>query len=411
MPRLSKALPKYRKHKASGQALVTLNGVNFYLGPHGTRASKIEYDRLIGEWLEGGRRLPVSKDEITIVELISRYWHHARQYYVKNGRPTDEQACIKAAVKPLRELYGRINVSDFGPLSLKAVRQRMVERGNSRKYVNKSVGRIKRMFKWGVENELVPVAGYQALMSVAGLMKGRTEAQDHEPVDPISDEIVDATLQHLRPKVADMVRLQRLTGSRPGEICIMRPEDIDRSTDVWTYRPASHKTEHRERSRVIFIGPKAQAILRPYLLRVGTGYCFRALGKPEAPLNERLYREAIYRACEKVFPPPAPLVRQKGETDKQWKLRLTPDQWKELLKWQADHRWSPNQLRHTAGTEIRSRFGLEAAQVVLGHAKADVTQVYAERDTEIGIPLTSSMMKYGRPDSVAPPSRTLAMFG
>jgi site-specific recombinase XerC len=42
--------------------------------------------------------------------------------------------------------------------------------------------------------------------------------------------------------------------------------------------------------------------------------------------------------------------------------------------------WSPNQLRHSAATEIRRRFGLEAAQVALGHSKADVTQVYAERD-------------------------------
>jgi integrase len=42
--------------------------------------------------------------------------------------------------------------------------------------------------------------------------------------------------------------------------------------------------------------------------------------------------------------------------------------------------WSPNQLRHSAATEIRRQFGLEAAQVVLGHSRADVTQVYAERD-------------------------------
>jgi integrase len=42
--------------------------------------------------------------------------------------------------------------------------------------------------------------------------------------------------------------------------------------------------------------------------------------------------------------------------------------------------WHPNQLRHAAATRLRERFGLEAAQVVLGHSRADVTQVYAERD-------------------------------
>jgi integrase len=40
-------------------------------------------------------------------------------------------------------------------------------------------------------------------------------------------------------------------------------------------------------------------------------------------------------------------------------------------------------LRHSAATEIRKRYGLEAAAVVLGHARADVTQIYAERDQDL----------------------------
>ena len=42
--------------------------------------------------------------------------------------------------------------------------------------------------------------------------------------------------------------------------------------------------------------------------------------------------------------------------------------------------WTPNQLRHSTATEMRKQFGLEAAQVTLGHSQADVTQIYAERD-------------------------------
>ena len=45
--------------------------------------------------------------------------------------------------------------------------------------------------------------------------------------------------------------------------------------------------------------------------------------------------------------------------------------------------WTPNQLRHTGATEIRKKYGLEAAQVICGHERADVTQVYAERDREL----------------------------
>jgi integrase len=74
------------------------------------------------------------------------------------------------------------------------------------------------------------------------------------------------------------------------------------------------------------------------------------------------------------------LARQAGETHRQWQDRLTEKQREQLKRWQAANRWAPNRLRHTAGTEIRKRFGLEGAQVALGHSKANVTEIYAERD-------------------------------
>ncbi len=64
-----------------------------------------------------------------------------------------------------------------------------------------------------------------------------------------------------------MVRFQRLTGCRPIEVCLVRPCDVDTSGQVWVFRPESHKTEHHGRDRTICIGPKAQDILRKYLLR------------------------------------------------------------------------------------------------------------------------------------------------
>jgi integrase len=96
------------------------------------------------------------------------------------------------------------------------------------------------------------------------------------------------------------------------------------------------------------------------------------------------YRCAVWRACDRAFPALEPLGRRDGETVKAWTARLTQEQRKELAQWQSAHRWSPNQLRHSAATEIRKRYGLEAAQVILGHSKADVTQIYAERDLALG---------------------------
>ncbi|MCA9179418.1 MAG: site-specific integrase [Planctomycetales bacterium] len=399
MPRLSTSVPKYRKHKASGQAVVTLSGKDFYLGPHGTKASKREYDRLVGEWQANGRRLrPEGNAQgVSMAELLNEYRKFADGYYVKNGEPTATIYGIRAVLKLIRQNYRDAIAADFGPLALKALQREMIEAGQSRRYINDHTERIKRIFRWGVSEELIPPSAYQALASVPAIRKGRTEAREMPPVLPVADAVVDATLPHLPPVVADMVRFQRLTGCRPGEVCIVRPCDVDKSDDIWLYRPESHKTEHLGRERFILIGPKAQAILRPYLLREDTAFCFspaeserrrakkrnEARTTPEgygnAPDTNRVrspkrsaglcytndsYRRAIHRACDAAFP----FIAEATELDEQ--------------EWRRAHRWSPNRLRHAAATEIRKRFGLESAQVVLGHASADVTQIYAERDRE-----------------------------
>ncbi len=408
MPKLSKALPTYRKHKPTGRAVVTLNGRDYYLGLYGSKVSKLEYDRLIGEWLQRGRRPAAAEpadESLTVVVLCARYLRFALEYYCKDGQPTRTVAGIKCAIKYLRDWYGRTSAAEFGPLALKTVQHRMINDGLSRRYVNDHTGRIKRIFKWGVAEELLPAATHQALAVVPGLRKGRTAARETDPIEPVEDATVDATLPHLPNVVTDMVRLERLTGMRPAEVCILRPCDLDRSGKVWSYTPRSHKTEHRGRSRIVFIGPKAQAVLFRYLARDAQAYCFcprdseakrraslhdarttplncgnrpgsNKSGRTKRRTGERYttdsYRRAIGRACDKAFPHPTfAAIAAAGRT---------PEQVAALKQWQKAHRWAPNRLRHTAGTEIRRQFGLEAAQVVLGHARADVTQVYAKRD-------------------------------
>ncbi|MFH1747702.1 MAG: hypothetical protein ABIG44_11750 [Planctomycetota bacterium] len=172
MPKLAvDKLPAYRHHKARGLAVVTLNGKDIYLGPWGTSVSKAAYDRVISEWIVNGRRLLGPRDEsgseFTITELIAAYWRHAQGYYVKDGRPTSEQGWIKLAMRPLRRLYGPTPASAFGPLALKAVRQTMIEQGNCRGSINGYITRIKRMFKWAVENELVRPEVHHGLQAVS----------------------------------------------------------------------------------------------------------------------------------------------------------------------------------------------------------------------------------------------------
>lgn len=396
MPRLTQSVPKYRKHKASGQAIVTLAGRDYYLGPHNTKASKVEYDRLITEWLAGGR--PTSPDsanrDLTITELLATYWRFAQGHYRKNGKGTSELDNIRNAVRPLKTLYGQTTVAEFGTLALKAIQQQFIRDGISRGVINSRIGKIKRVFRWAESEQLAPRGTTANLATVAGLQAGRTAARESDPVLPVSDEMVEATLPHLPATVADMVRFQRLTGCRPGEVCQLRPCDIDRTNaNAWAFTPREHKTQHHGRQRTIFIGPRAQAILLPYLDRPAESYCFspqdseskrkaelranrqtpvqpsqrdrskpNAKRKPGEQYNANSYLYAIRRGCERAFPLPAGM---KGESARAWRK----------ANW-----WAPNQLRHTAGTEIRRQFGLEAAQVILGHSRADVTQIYSERD-------------------------------
>jgi len=381
MPFLSKSTPKYRKHRASGQAIVTLGGKDFYLGPHGTRVSRDEYDRVVAEWLQNGRTIPTPEAGLTVVELFAAYKRFAIKYYRKNGKVTAEVGCILQAAKFVQRLYGRTEAAEFGPLALQAVQQRMVDAGLSRGVINKACGRIKRVFKWGVAHEMIPPGTWQALQTVPGLRKGRSDARETAPILPVDEATVDQTLPKLPEVVADMVRFERFTGCRPGEVCSLRPCDVDASGEIWAYRPESHKTEHHGRARTIFIGPRAQAVLRPYLLREKTAYCF-------APQDsERKRRREMHDNRQT----PLEYGNRPGTNRKRKPKRspgkcYTKDSYRRAIqracKLAGVQKWHPNQLRHSTGTEIRKRYGLEAAQVILGHASADVTQVYAERDLQ-----------------------------
>jgi hypothetical protein len=93
------------------------------------------------------------------------------------------------------------------------------------------------------------------------------------------------------------------------------------------------------------------------------------------------YYRSIQAACDRAFPLREPLAKGDDETTVQWQARLTPKQWARVDAWRKIHCWHPYQLRHNAATMLRKAFGLEAAQLTLGHASANITDaVYAERD-------------------------------
>ncbi|HEX3659751.1 MAG TPA: site-specific integrase [Pirellulales bacterium] len=372
--------PSYRLHKPSSQAVVTLNGHDFYLGPWKSAASRLEYDRLIAEWVSNGRQLPsvVACGALSVAELLVAYLRFAKEYYSCDGRPTSEYTSMKDAIRPVRDLYARIAVQDFGPLALKAVRQRMVDRGLSRRHINQRINRVRRVFKWGVENELVPSSILHGLQAVAALKQGRTTAPESNPVKPVPEADVQAVLALVSRQVAAMIQLQLLAGMRPGEVVIMRPCDVDRSGSVWIYRPGKHKTAYRGHEREIYLGPRAQEVLMPWLLREAEAFCF-------SPREAEDERNALRRQSRQTPMTPSHARRKPKQQPKRPKRdRYDRDSYRRaidyaLAKAEVPH-WHPHQLRHSCGTRIRKEYGLDVVQVVLGHKSAMVTEVYAEVD-------------------------------
>jgi len=123
--------------------------------------------------------------------------------------------------------------------------------------------------------------------------------------------------------VRAMIDLQLLTAARCGELLRLRPCDIDRSGKVWMAKLSEHKETFRGKERVLYFGPRAQAILREQML-----------GKrPDDPIWTFVYNSYwhhIRKACDRAEVP----------------------------------HWHPHQLRHNAATYVRKEFGVEMAAII-----------------------------------------------
>jgi integrase len=267
---------------------------------------------------------------------------------------------------------------EFGPVALANVRQSMIVAGQSRKLINKDVNRVRGMFGWAVEHELLPVDVRQALRRVKGPRMGRSDARETAPVEPVAEESIRAILPHLSPQVAAMIQLQHLCGARPQEVVTIRPDEVDTSGEIWLYHPRHHKMEHFDRRKVIMLGPKAQEVLRPWLDRDPGAYCF-----VPAETSAWHYRRSRRKSCSGTPTEPVEpkvLKLQPGLKYTRHSYRVAVQR---ACKRAGIEAWSPRQLRHTRATAIRKAFGLEAAKAVLGHTDTKITEIYAERDLDL----------------------------
>jgi integrase len=430
--------PKYRHYKPKNLGMVVIDGHAHYLGKFDTPESLERYHQTLADWHAGkldAEPQPTAQttDDAEpcsgplLNELIVQYvTEHVQSYYVKAGEPTSEQCTIGQALGFVRRLFGTKPAAAFSPKMLKSVREAMIAHkvsrkvrvkdpktgkvvidsetgeaktevrvyaeGLARKHINKQINRIRTMFAWAIEEEVLdPEHGARqlvALRTVKPLKRGKSEARERPRVRPVPVADIKAVLPLVPPMVKAMILTQYFSGGRPQDMVVMRPMDIDRTRKIWEYRPSRFKTEHHnhyddpDNDRIVYLGPRAQRVLNPLLDALGdspqshvfspirsegarnakrkTGrrspmtpsHRMRAAnpkGRTKAPLRDHYdvasYRRAIRRACEKASVPI----------------------------------WHPHRLRHSAGTAVRKRFGLEGSQAVLGHREVGTTQIYAER--------------------------------
>ncbi len=386
-------IPSYRLHKQSGQAVVTLTDWvtrrrrDVLLGVHGSPASRGEYARVLAEWEGAARRLPAAEAEapadLTVSEVALAFLNHADVHYSAEGREAEQ---FRLAIRPLRELYGHSPAARFGPKALKTVREAMVHGGLCRNVVNRRITRVKTLFKWAVEQELLRGDVYAALRAVRALPPNAPGVRHTAPVAPAFWDHIEAAIPFCPPPVAAMLRLQWLAGMRSGEVRRMRTCDVDRADPAaWIYRPGSdagahgaHKNAWRGQDRVVSLGPKCVEVLTPWLRPEDPAAFLFSPARAEAGAAPPV--EATSRPASRV----SDAGRDRRDGGRRWDAaaRMSYPQAVKRACEKAGVAFHPYMLRHGRKMVVERAAGSDAARAVLGQKSIDSTTHYGSLDVE-----------------------------
>jgi integrase len=192
------------------------------------------------------------------------------------------------------------------------------------------------------------------------------------PRQTVPLEDIEATVNHMPSPLRAIIRLLLLTGARPSEMLRLKRGDVDCSGPVWVAVIREHKLAYRGLKRTLYFGPRAQGILRPFLLRSDDAYLF-------SPKESEAERHADCETHRRDKQP-----RNPKKTD-----RVIGDCYdytglgKAIRRVCDEHkipRWTAYQLRHTACTMIEASADIEVARAILGHAELSTTAIYLHRD-------------------------------
>ncbi len=356
--------PRIYWHRPSNRDRIRWEGRDYYLGEHGSPEAAAEYRRLCVQLAQQSTISP-SVEGITVAEVVALWRAEEAPRYDPAGREAQQFAYT---VPPLLRLFGTLPAADFGPRQLAAVRDAMAagswqteeERAEaatrgypaawSARVVNRRIVRIRTIWRWAEQRELVPAGRWATLGTVPGIRSTDPRAIHHPSTRPATMTEVKTVCRRLHPIGRAMVLLQWWTGCRSGEARQMRAGEVDTTGPVWIYRPGRHKSAHRGQPRAIPIGPRGRAVLAPFLRGLAPGdYVFSPPGRSRS----RCYSDSGY----------AQLVRRAAI--------------------QAGlPGWHPYQMRHAAKMRFTRAAGLDTARAVLGQKSVHTTELYGGLDLE-----------------------------
>lgn len=307
----------------------------------------------------------------TVNELCDAICTIADDYYQtppdRNGHrePTGEANNIRSVLVVLRQAAGSKNPHELTAMDFYRCQQTMLKRrlkngrAMKRGTINKYMRCIRRVLK-AVSHPLVNWVAPTVMAeidAVPAMPYGRVAAPESESVEPVSQELVTSTMAVVPPHQShlyQMIDLQWATGMRPGELTRMCKSElvIERpklatgaSIEIMVYQPWRHKTRHHGLDRNVFLGPEARRIVEDRLRRLPPGQ------DKLWPYTTGSYREAIIR------------LNEANDIE----------------------RWTPNQIRHSFATRMRSQAGIDVVQVLMGHRHRKTTEIYAKPDASAAI--------------------------
>lgn len=335
MARPKKWPPSLYSHPTRKVDRVRINGRDYTLGATGSAESRREYLRLV-QAAQSGTPAPPKLAPFTVNDLAAWWAEYAARAF---GPASDEPRHGARVLEVACQAIGGCLAAEMSPKRLRTVQSLMLSKW-SRSNTNRQIVRLKTVIKRACDDEIIPPEVYQRIACVGAVRKGSPGAREGSKRAAATREALDRVIPEVPAEVGAMLELMWWTGARPGEVRILRTGDLERSNTPWIFRPESHKKAWRGNDRVIPLGPKAMAVLEPWIRPFEPGaYCFRTLrGKPWR--TDRIAQEVL-EACGR-----------------------------------ARVKFTPYQLRHAFKRRAIAAGGISAAMAALGQTSSEAFDRY-----------------------------------